>query len=605
VGQIEAIEGPPTLEAEIASIYGEHAVVVRQRCLRLTGSAVAADDLVQETFARFLARFRDLPDDLNVRGYLLATARNIWVNQVRQQRNVMSLEVDEGRTLDDRIENDPLRALLLAEQRGDVQRGAAGLTERQRLALTLRELDDRSYAEIGSELGLQTNAVAQVVWRARTQLRRSLRRSQIDVGALPDDCRARLDVISDLVDETPSSDTAALKAHMEDCTNCRRTLSAFQQAGSRLRAVLPLVPLSAVAARIGTALQEGVGIPSGIGTTAAVTAAVVATAGGGGALVEHYGAVPNWKGTAHSAQMRTATNASSVVSAHAVSLAVRRTTVRPPTPAGSNESSISTPHLRLTSRGDATDGGVASSRPPHEAAIRRAPKPPSIAPTPHPARPAVVPPATVDPQPARPSETAPKEKDATPSPGATQPTDGKKTPPGQAKKANAAAISPPAISQPADTAKTPPGRAKKMNDAAPTPGQAKGTDDAATPPGETQPTAGTKTPPGEARKTTVGTAPSDAAAKAHGHDGRTALPPANSQSPPASSAAPTPSTANQSQPTTAGETPPQQPDVAPVPSPTTEPPSPPSPATPSQPDGVPPDAPSNASPGNGKGHGPK
>ena len=52
---------------------------------------------------------------------------------------------------------------------------------------------------------MRTNAVAQIVWRARTQLRRSLRRSQVDVDRLPDACRARLDAMSDLVDRASSS----------------------------------------------------------------------------------------------------------------------------------------------------------------------------------------------------------------------------------------------------------------------------------------------------------------------------------------------------------------------------------------------------------------
>jgi RNA polymerase sigma factor (sigma-70 family) len=561
----------------------------------LTGNAIAADDLVQETFARFLARYRDLPDDVNARGYLLATARNIWLNQLRQQGDALSIEIDEGRTPDDRIDNDPLRALLLAEQRSDLRRGAAALTERQRRALTLRELGDRSYAEIGSELGLQTNAVAQVVWRARTQLRRSFRQSQIDIGVLPDACRARLDVISDLVDDTPISDTAALKAHMADCKDCRRTLSAFQEAGSRLRGVLPLVPLSAVATRIGTTLRTGVGIPSGIGTTAVVTAAVVATAGGGGALMQHYGAVPNWTGTTHRAQTRTATNTSSIGSPQPVSLVVRRTRARPRTPIGSNGSSIRAPHPRLTPPSGVTKGRIASSRPSRKAAIRRVSKPPSVPTTPHLATPAVVPPPTAGSHPERPPERVPTEKDATQLPVDAQPPEDKKTPPGQAKKANDAAIPPPSLSQPAGTTKTPPGQAKK-------------TDDAIAPPAQNQLGTGPKAPPGQAKKATVATTPADAGPKTHGHDGRTSLPSANSASPPVSSAPPTPSTPSQPQPATTTETPPQQgatTSAAPVPTPTTGPTGQPVPATPAPPDAAPLGAPGDPSHGNGKGRGPK
>ena len=273
-----------------SSIYSEYAHGLRRRCLRLTGDATAADDLAQEVFARFLARFEDLPADLNVPGYLNTTAHNIWMNQLRKDGHVVVGDLDETLTPDDRLENDPVRRLLLAEQRTAVQRGTAGLPERQRRALALRELDDRSYAEIGAEMGMRTNAVAQVVWRARTQLRRALRRSQVDADLLPQECRARLDAMSDFVDNPSNTGTAELRSHMADCRECRRTLAAYQEAGSGLRGLAPFIPIVAIAARMGTALRAGAEAPLSIGTAAAVTAAVVATAGGGGALMTHYAA---------------------------------------------------------------------------------------------------------------------------------------------------------------------------------------------------------------------------------------------------------------------------------------------------------------------------
>ncbi len=238
---------------------------------------------MQEAFVRFLARFPEPPAGMNVRGYLLATARNIRVNQRRAEVAVSVDEIDDTRTVDDRIENDPVRALLLAEQRTHVQRAAAVLTARQRRALTLRELDDRSYSEIGAELGLVPNAVAQVVWRARTQLRRSIRRGQIDVEGLPADCRALLDYMSALADKTPTSDTDALATHMAHCSICRRTLASYQEAGSRLRGSAPYLPLVALAARVGTALRAAIESPIALGTAAAVGAVAV----GGGAFVAH------------------------------------------------------------------------------------------------------------------------------------------------------------------------------------------------------------------------------------------------------------------------------------------------------------------------------
>ena len=177
---------------------------------------------------------------MNIHGYLLAMAHNVWVNQIRAERALSVEEIDGARTADDRIENDPVRCSLLGEQQGLVRRGAAGLPGRQRRALTLRELDGRSYAEIGAELGIGTNAVAQVVWRARGQLRRALRRYQVDPERLPETCRAMLDDMSDLLDSTEGHGTPALETHLAGCRSCRSTLASYQEAGSRLRGAVPL-----------------------------------------------------------------------------------------------------------------------------------------------------------------------------------------------------------------------------------------------------------------------------------------------------------------------------------------------------------------------------
>ena len=47
----------PIGASTIESLYELHAPRLRRQCLRLTADAAAADDLVQEVFVRFMARF--------------------------------------------------------------------------------------------------------------------------------------------------------------------------------------------------------------------------------------------------------------------------------------------------------------------------------------------------------------------------------------------------------------------------------------------------------------------------------------------------------------------------------------------------------------------
>jgi RNA polymerase sigma factor (sigma-70 family) len=272
------------------ALYREHAPGLRLRCRRLTRDPSAADDLMQEVFARFLARFPEPPPDMNVRAYLHATARNILWKQLRDDREVADEHIVVSAGADEQLERDPERSALLAEQRSLVQRCAALLSGRQRRALALREVDGRSYAEIGSELEIGEEAVGQVITRARARLRSALRREQIDLAQLPADCRALLGALSDYVDGHASEGTLEFERHLAGCDACRATLAAYQEAGSRLRGAAPLAPLATLLARIGGAVSGG-DRPIGVGALASVAAAAVVAVGGGGiVLAQHVSA---------------------------------------------------------------------------------------------------------------------------------------------------------------------------------------------------------------------------------------------------------------------------------------------------------------------------
>jgi hypothetical protein len=62
--------------------------------------------------------------------------------------------------------------------------------------LALRELEDRSYAEIGELVDMKENAVAQLIFRARESLRLELRLAQVDPERLPEECRRYLPLLA-------------------------------------------------------------------------------------------------------------------------------------------------------------------------------------------------------------------------------------------------------------------------------------------------------------------------------------------------------------------------------------------------------------------------
>jgi RNA polymerase sigma factor (sigma-70 family) len=279
----EPLAGPRSLE----ELYDLHAPGLRRRCRRLTGDPDAAEDLAQEVFVRFMARFHEPPADMNVAGYLYATARNILWKQLRDDHELADGEIETTVGSDDDLEIDPERSILLLEQQRLVRRCSAVLTGRQRRALMLRDVEGHSYAEIGSELGVGTDAVAQIVSRARARLRVAVRRAHVDLDQLSPECRAMLGPLSDYLDGHAATSSTDIEGHLAGCESCRGTLSAFRGAGSRLRGTLPIAPLSAVLARIGEAVRLGGGAPADAVRAGAIAVAAALAIGGGGMFVAH------------------------------------------------------------------------------------------------------------------------------------------------------------------------------------------------------------------------------------------------------------------------------------------------------------------------------
>src|SRR5215211_8011986 len=62
---------------------GDHIDRLYRAACALTGSRLAADDLVQDTYARVLAKPRLLKNDDDI-GYLVRTMRNVFLDQRRQ-----------------------------------------------------------------------------------------------------------------------------------------------------------------------------------------------------------------------------------------------------------------------------------------------------------------------------------------------------------------------------------------------------------------------------------------------------------------------------------------------------------------------------------------
>ena len=138
---------------------------------RTTGDSRLADDLLQETYYRFLRANATFESEEHRRNYLFRIATNL-VRDHRRRPDVYSPAAgfDEGSLPDAR---DATVADRVAS-RIDLARAMDRLTPRDRSLLWLAYAQGCSHAEIAASLGLKTASLKSLLYRARQRLMRLL-----------------------------------------------------------------------------------------------------------------------------------------------------------------------------------------------------------------------------------------------------------------------------------------------------------------------------------------------------------------------------------------------------------------------------------------------
>jgi len=243
--------------AAFAELYERYARRAYNLAYRISGSDEDAADAVQEAFVNVLRRLPELGDrELAFGSYLFTATRNATYDLIRnQQRTRPSDSIPEsavpvgagagGFGLDPGDpEEDPDRRLMLASQQEEIREANSRLPERQREALALRELEDLSYDEIAELMEMNRNSVAQLISRARINLRAELRGSALtSVVASSPECERALPLIAMRDDrqlDEASEDAAWLAAHLHGCERCQVATEAMQEAGVSYRAWVPV-----------------------------------------------------------------------------------------------------------------------------------------------------------------------------------------------------------------------------------------------------------------------------------------------------------------------------------------------------------------------------
>nr|WP_216668971.1 sigma-70 family RNA polymerase sigma factor [Paraburkholderia xenovorans] len=149
-------------EAEVISWLPQ----LRRYARALTGDRAWADDLVQDTAERAFARWAAFRPDSNLRAWLLTILRHLYIDQLRGRREIAvddesapwrNLEAPQGE----------VDGLVLR----DLQRALYCLPVEQREVLLLVCVEELSYQEASSALGVPIGTVMSRLSRAREHMR--------------------------------------------------------------------------------------------------------------------------------------------------------------------------------------------------------------------------------------------------------------------------------------------------------------------------------------------------------------------------------------------------------------------------------------------------
>jgi len=141
----------------------------------LTRNRSEAEDLVQETYLRAMRAMRRLRAGSNVKSWLLAILRNIWLNQLRKQRTtpkMVEIDVDEiTANVVAETSKGPHALYVSKREFEQVREAIQQLPVDFREVILLREYEELSYQEIASVLGCPIGTVMSRLARARSKLR--------------------------------------------------------------------------------------------------------------------------------------------------------------------------------------------------------------------------------------------------------------------------------------------------------------------------------------------------------------------------------------------------------------------------------------------------
>ena len=240
-------------------MYKRYVGDVYRYALAVMRNPADAEDVTQTTFLNAYRSYIEKgsrPE--KPQNWLIAIAHNVCRQRFRNSARRPSEVAFEDDIADTIVDDE-------TPSGEDIRRALSHLAFNQRAALVMRELEGRSYAEIGEILELSTSAVETLIFRARRALREQLEGS-LTCG------EAEFAISRQLDGRLPRAERGQLRAHLRECSEC----AAFARRQRAQRGALKSLALVPVPGSLSSFFGGG---GAAVGTGIALKAAAAVTTG--------------------------------------------------------------------------------------------------------------------------------------------------------------------------------------------------------------------------------------------------------------------------------------------------------------------------------------
>ncbi|MBP2327964.1 RNA polymerase sigma factor (sigma-70 family) [Kibdelosporangium banguiense] len=245
---IEAVRGGAV--QAYGQLYARHVHAANNLARQLSRSPMEADDLVSEAFAKVLTTLRaGGGPDTAFRAYLLTALRHTAYDKTRRDRKLELVDDMEAVSGAERINRLPFHDTTVAHlDRSLAVKAFASLPERWQTVLWHTAIEGQSPNEVAPLLGLTSNGVSAMAYRAREGLRKAYLQAHV-VHHPSERCRAAAAKLGSWTRSGLSRrETTQVEAHLDKCADCRALAAELADVNGTLRGVVAPLVLGAGAA---------------------------------------------------------------------------------------------------------------------------------------------------------------------------------------------------------------------------------------------------------------------------------------------------------------------------------------------------------------------